>query len=144
VSQRVEGVGGDHVQVVPPGQVLDRAVPHAVGAHCDPLPEEVLDLLRIELPRICVQRDDRHIFFQRDSSFWPFTSTSLTYAIFILQRIPALVKARTAIFRGLPALGPRKRKLAYHLLRSKAEDMAAQSGGRIRSGSMMQLTKEEM
>ena len=55
ISQGVEGVGGDHIEVVPAGHVLDGTVPHAVGADGDPLAEQLLDLLGVKLPGVGVQ-----------------------------------------------------------------------------------------
>ena len=65
IPQGVKGVGGDHVQVKPPGHVLHRAVPHAVGAHLHPLPKELPDLLGVKSAGIGVQGHHRHLLLHR-------------------------------------------------------------------------------
>ena len=105
ISQGVEGVGGDHIEVVPAGHVLDGTVPHAVGADGDPLAEQLLDLLGVKLPGVGVQRDDRHILFHGVlPSFLAIYFNQFNRFNSILRDFPPHVKPIPAFFRGFLAL----------------------------------------
>ena len=109
ISQGVEGVGGDHIEVVPAGHVLDGAVPHAVGADGDPLTEQLLDLLGVKLPGVGVQRDDRHILFHGVlPSFLAIYFNQFNRFNSILRDFPPHVKPIPAFFRGFWALEAKK------------------------------------